>query len=188
MVDPTDVTKFDRNKAELEEFLLFCVAVAGKTASQISVALERFLANGPEAVSPFDKVRYLIKKKKLREAIIESKLGQHNKLTRAFTELVKADYDLPKITTDELETIHGVGPKTSRFFILHTQPKVRIACLDTHVLKYLGELGHDVPKTTPTGKRYRELEKAFIEHCDEVGKDIATLDLEVWNRYSRKAS
>lgn len=65
---------------------------------------------------------------------------------------------------------------------------MRIACLDTHVLKYLGELGHDVPKTTPTGKKYRELEKAFIEHCDEVGKDIATLDLEVWNRYARKVS
>jgi len=89
MVDPTDVTKFDRSNAELEEFLLFCVAVAGKTATQISVALDRFLANSPEAVSPFDKVRILIKQRKLRDAIIESKLGQHNKLTELLQNLSK---------------------------------------------------------------------------------------------------
>ena len=43
MIDPNNVTNPARTAAELEEFLLFCVVVAGKNADQQSLKLERFL-------------------------------------------------------------------------------------------------------------------------------------------------
>ena len=43
MIDPSNVTNPSRTGPELEEFLLFCVSVAGKNADQQSAKLERFL-------------------------------------------------------------------------------------------------------------------------------------------------
>ena len=44
MIDPSNVTNPARTPAELEEFLLFCVVVAGKNADQqAQKLLQRFL-------------------------------------------------------------------------------------------------------------------------------------------------
>lgn len=210
MIDPTAITKFNRSDIELEEFLLFCIAVAGKTAKQISVALERFLntpsyyykhewypkefgglerfiATLPLCATPFGKIEWLAREGKLEETIKDAKLGQHKKLVHAFQEVAKANFDLRKVTTEELESIKGIGPKTSRYFILHSRKTENIACLDTHVLKYLEGLGHNIPKNPPTGKTYLKLEKAFIAHAKSLGVPTYELDLEIWNKFSKRS-
>lgn len=81
----------------------------------------------------------------------------------------------------DLEEIHGVGPKTARYFILHTRPKARVAALDTHILRYLRDrTDMEVPSSTPTGKRYTELEEAFLLMADFEGVDPAAMDLAIW--------
>jgi len=202
MIDPTDVTKFDRTEAQLQEFLMFCVAVAGKTAKQISFALECFLRyptyidtiqvgktlhNPTMSLTPFEKIKWLDGQGKLVEALQFAKLGQYTKLERVFRYLANNRLNLKSCTVDQLEEIKGIGPKTSRFFILHTRKTEDIACLDTHVLKYLAKLGHDVPKAPPNGKNYKRLEKAFIEHAKELGKPTYELDLEIWNESSTRS-
>lgn len=185
MVDPANITQYDRTDAELEEFLLFCCAVAGKTARQIASALDRFLseADGP----PFSHVRYLALTGQLEARIASSKLGQHYKLTRCFRELVSAGLDLRECTAQDLESIYGIGPKTSRFFILHSRQNQRIAVLDTHILKWLRRLGHETPTATPTGRKYAQIERVFLEEADKRNMNPADLDLSIWRQYSRSA-
>lgn len=207
MVDPTEITNFNRTTNELEELLLFCIAVAGKTAKQISIALEKLLTTqhyyqswscelkefgGKEFVcesldldaSPFAKIRWLAARNKLFDVIKDSGLGQHSKLTSAFTEVAKQDFDLTKVTTEQLESIKGIGPKTSRFFILHSRKTDNIACLDTHILRWLRNKGYDVPKGTPSNKNYLRLEKAFVSCAKEMKVPVAELDLKIWNESS----
>lgn len=196
MVDPSDVTNIKRNDNELEEFLLFCISVAGKTASQISRSLDLFLNSAFEEYYlsekeyprrfPFLLIRHLYNKNKLKKFIISSSLGQHNKLTRAFSQVAFSNIDLKRCTVEKLKEFHGIGDKTARYFILHSRPEEELAVLDTHILKYLkNELGMDVPRSTPTGKKYKEIEKVFVEHAKDVGKRVSDLDLEIWNKYSR---
>ena len=45
MIDPSDVTKYDRTEEELEEWLLFCIVAAGKTAKTQARLLENFLTS-----------------------------------------------------------------------------------------------------------------------------------------------
>jgi hypothetical protein len=40
-------------------------------------------------------------------------------------------------------------------------------------------------KSTPSGKRYLELEKVFLTICDSMGKTPAELDLEIWNSFAK---
>jgi len=56
------------------------------------------------------------------------------------------------------------------------------------MLKYLKEMGHnDVPKSTPTGKKYLTLEKAVLSLAKEADMTPASFDLMVWNKYSIKS-
>jgi len=188
MVDPWRITDYNRSVAELEELLLFCVSVAGKSAGVTAAALDEFLASHP-GKSPFDKIKWLIRDGALSAAIRASRLGKHTRLTRAFAELVEAGLDLTACTCDQLEAIHGIGPKTSRFFIVHTRPGEQLAVLDTHILRYMRSLGYeDIPDSTPTGGRYLQIEQDFIALARREGRDIAEFDLWIWRQYARPAA
>jgi thermostable 8-oxoguanine DNA glycosylase len=76
--------------------------------------------------------------------------------------------------------IHGIGPKTSRFFILWTRPHERYAALDVHILRWLRGLGHNAPRSTPNGRKYGELEKIFLSEADKRGLSPGELDAQVW--------
>ncbi len=185
MVDPWNITNYDRGEAELEELLLFCVSVAGKSAGMIAAALDEFLASHP-GKSPLDKVRRLIRRDELLLAIKASRLGKHTRLTRAYGELAAAKLDLTTCTCEQLEGIHGIGPKTSRFFIVHTRADQQLAVLDTHILRYMKSLGYsDIPASTPTGKRYLKIEQDFLALASREGRDIAEFDLWIWRQYAR---
>jgi thermostable 8-oxoguanine DNA glycosylase len=183
LIDPEDVINYTRTDAELELWWLFSCVVAGKTARTQAKLLDSML-NKLEGETPFEKFRKM-SYNQLRDALIESRIGQYNRLIKTFWQSL--DVDLRNASVEELEAIHGVGPKTARMFIMMSRPGARYAALDTHVLKHLRANGIDAPKATPpAGKRYRELEEAFIALADKAGETVADYDLAVWKDYSRK--
>lgn len=190
LVDPTDVTRFDRDIFDLQLFWLFCISVAGKTAVQQAKVLENFLRDGraefPGFTTPFQVVSVMSMSGILLDRIKESRLGQYTKLEKAFSQSLGKN--LTTCTIEDLETIHGVGAKTARYFILHTRKDQRIACLDTHVIRHMRDLGLTTQKgTPPSGPKYRALEAKFLKLADASGMSVADFDLMIWNKYARKA-
>lgn len=187
MIDPRDITKFDRTQTELEEYWLFCIVAAGKTAMTQARLLEAYLQNGYESMAtcqtPFDVIRWQISEGALLDALKASRLGQYNRLKQAFEQSV--NLDLRTATVADFEAITGVGPKTARFFILHTRPNQTMAVLDTHILKYLRDKGYTEQKVTPpAGKKYDALEKKVIEEAAANNMSLPDFDLHIWKTYS----
>lgn len=181
-----DIIDYERNQNELERYILFAICVAGKTAIVQEKALRDFLMLSEE-YSPFEAIRGMIKQGTFEIYLKESKLGQYTKLSKAFRQLVNSNINLETCTVEDLEAIHGVGPKTARFFLTYTRPDQQYAVLDTHILRFMREkLYIDTPKSTPTGNKYKQLENKFLEYAKTTGKSIPVLDLEIWTAYSTK--
>jgi thermostable 8-oxoguanine DNA glycosylase len=198
MINPYDITNYNRTTHELEEFLLFCIVVAGKTAYIQAQKLDEFLASVntrlmmPEHVSPFQSIRSAEQHGILFEEIKKAKLGQYKKINSAFQYISEKEYNLCRMTPKILEEIPGVGMKTSRFFLLHSDTfyKDKIAILDTHILKFIKEnIDERAPKSTPVIPiTYRFWEDMFLKWCEQNNKNVADFDLEVWKSYARKTS
>ena len=196
-VDPYNITNYDRTKDELECFLLFCIVVAGKTAYIQARKLDEFLTSinkrlmMPEHVNPFQSLKSAEQHGILMEEILKAKLGQYKKIYNGFKYITEHEYDLTRMTPDLLECIPGVGMKTSRFFLLHSDKNYKdiIAILDTHILKFIKENIDDrAPKSTPTIRvTYKYWEDLFLYWCQCNNKNVADFDLEVWKSYARTA-
>lgn len=195
MIDPNNITNYNRTQEELEEFLMFAILVAGKTAKTQADKLNMFLWTARIIkVSPFKWLQYLINFEDqmlacstLTERLKHYKLGQYKRIEKAFRGILQFEGRLDTVSAQELESVEGIGPKTSRFFLLHSRPNQRVAALDTHILKFLAEQGYDVPKATPSDKKkYRKIELDFLSECDKAGKNVADFDLEIWKSYSSK--
>lgn len=196
MIDPTDVTKYDRTEAELEEWLLFCIVAAGKTAKTQARLLDGFLTNlrnlskeltGKSNQSPFQLIWNADSIGALRSEIEKSRLGQYNRLEKSFRKTHDFLNKMKTISIDELETIPGVGPKTARFYLLHSRQNQNYAVLDTHILHYMRDNGLTALKVTPSGKVYAQTEQLFLNHAKSINKTLADLDLEIWTKYSKNA-
>ena len=196
-VDPYNITKYNRTEAELECFLLFCIVVAGKTAYIQARKLDEFLTSVnkrlmmPEHVNPFQSLKSAEQHGILMEEILKAKLGQYKKIYNGFKYISEREYNLNRMTPQLLECIPGVGMKTSRFFLLHSDKfyKDKIAILDTHILKFIKEnIDDKAPKSTPTIKvTYKYWEDVFLYWCECNNKNVADFDLEVWKSYARVA-
>ena len=196
-VDPYNITNYDRTKDELECFLLFCIVVAGKTAYIQARKLDEFLTSVnkrlmmPEHVNPFQSLKSAEQHGILMEEILKAKLGQYKKIYNSFKYISEREYNLNRMTPQLLECIPGVGMKTSRFFLLHSDKfyKDKIAILDTHILKFIKEnIDDKAPKSTPTIKvTYKYWEDVFLYWCECNNKNVADFDLEVWKSYARVA-
>lgn len=186
MVDPENITKFDRTQDELQEVILFWILAAGKNAKTSAAGLERFLDHGRDVfgpVSPFEIVKRF--GSELPSVLRSHGLGCYNNKSKSMLDLAERNLDLNSCTLRDLEDVRGIGPKTARCFLMHSRPGCRYAGIDTHVLKYMRDQGVEVPKSTPSGKKYLEIEKKFIEMADKSGKSIAEFDLDIWRRYSK---
>jgi len=183
--NPNQPILFDRTINELECCLLFCVVVAGKKASIQIKLLHNFL-NG--STTPFEYINELDKNGKLSFQLKESKLGQYTRLATCFRELANSDLDLFTCTVDDLENIHGIGPKTARFFLTCNRKDARYAVLDTHLLKYMTQyLGWTVPSTTPGSKsEYQRIESNWLKYVDSLNVNPAELDLAIWKIYANR--
>ena len=139
MINPYNITDYNRKRGELEEFLLFCIVVAGKTAYIQAQKLESFLNSVnsrlmlPEHITPFQSLKSAEQHGILFEEIKLAKLGQYKKIYSGFKYISEREFDLNRMTPELLEKIPGVGMKTSRFFLLHSDTfyKDKIAILDT---------------------------------------------------------
>jgi len=155
---------------------------AGKNSDYASKCLSRLLHKCEN--NPFDYLKSL-GEVGIHNALVAAKIGQYGRLTKFVVQSL--DLDLRTATLDQLLNVHGIGSKTARFFLLHTRPNLDYAVLDTHILKYVAEKGHDVPKQTPTNKSlYAKIEKTFIYHAriDFPYMSIADIDLMLWGKYS----
>jgi len=192
MIDPTTITNYNRTEAELEEFLLFCIMVAGKNAKQTAKKLDSFLFGTLGIISPLDWIQNLVNLEKngisknfpLMYCMKQHKLGQYNRLEQAFKGILQFKGNLKNVSVEELESVSGIGSKTSRFFVLHSRPDQQIAVLDTHILKWMYSQGYDVPKATPRKDLYGKIEKDFLTEAWKREKTPAEFDLEIWKSYA----
>jgi len=188
ITDPQSPIIFDRTEVELQENLLFCISVAGKKASIQIRLLHNFLNSGDSSKSPFDNIREMDKKGEMASKLQVARLGQYTRLVCCFRELISSGINLSTRTVEDLENVHGIGPKTSRFFITCNRPNVRHAVIDTHLLKFMSQyLGLTVPSTTPGSKsEYSRIESEWLKFVDTTGVNPAELDLAVWKIYANR--
>lgn len=195
MIDPTKITNYNLSKTKLEETILFWVCAAGKNGVTASICLERLLSSWKPIAnafypdpSPFEIVRTINESVDLPTVMKTCGIGCYNAKAKTFVALVESNLNLKKCSVADLEAIPGIGPKTARCFLIHSRKNQQYAGLDTHVLKFLRDKGHPVPKTTPTGKKYRELEIIFLEYANKSGMNVADFDLSIWNDYRNRKS
>ncbi len=174
---------------EAQYKLLYTVVVAGKNAQFAEKAMGRFLARS-KPLGPFDWIDHLDKRGLLEKRMRKARMGCYSRLTRSFREIAAARPDLMTATPPELEKLHGIGPKSSRFAIMWVRPgaSTRFAALDTHVLKWLRFLGHKAPKATPSGELYLKLENIFLAEADRRRMAPRMLDAMIWENCSTQLS
>lgn len=183
MIDPYDITKFDRKVFELEEFWIFSICVANKEAIRIADIVHKLVHC--DVITPFDVIRMYLNEGVLMDKLKYFRVGQYNRIYKALKQTVETDFDVKNATIEDMEAIHGVGPKTARMFIMHSRPNQNVAALDTHILKFLRAKGYEAPKSTPSGKKYRELEEAFVSEAKKINMTPADLDLYIWETYKK---
>ena len=90
MIDPYNITNYNRTEGELQKFLLFCIVVAGKTAYIQAQKLEEFIDSVnkrlmmPEHVNSFQSIKSAEQHGILMEEIQKAKLGQYKKIYAGF--------------------------------------------------------------------------------------------------------
>lgn len=193
LIDASNITDYNLSYNDLEVHILFWICAAGKNGDTSAKALYKFLSYWEDKLnikSPFDIIRKVYKKYGLDYLANQLKIngiGCFNNKAKSFLDLVNSKIDLKNCTVDELENIRGIGPKTARCFLIHSRKDQNYAGLDVHVLRFLRDKGHDVPKSTPNGKKYLELEKIFLQYVKKSNMNVSDFDLYVWKTYSGRS-
>lgn len=177
---------------KLEYKLLFAIVVAGKTARHARAAMDRLrgLIDGRFYYPAlwFPAIRELdLLPGQLADALLTVSTGNYRRIERGFREAANSGLDLATCSLPDLEAIHGIGMKSSRFFFRWTGRSDPVAVLDTHILAWLAEQGYHVPeRATPSSRaRYLILEECFIAEAAKLGKTPADLDNEIWLERNR---
>src|SRR5512136_3269453 len=169
----------DQEVSHLQTCLVYAIIVAGKSAMFASQVIIRLFHSDS---LPFDQVREWIHERRLLQKLKRARTGNYTKLSKALRQLVAIpDLDLRHISVSDLEAVHGIGPKTARFFVLWTRPGAQCAALDVHVLRWLRAQGYDAPRQTPTSrKRYDELESIFLTEAAIRSLTPGEFDRKIW--------
>jgi len=189
LINPKKITNFNRTKADLELFAIFAVCVAGKKSQQTADKVNehfRDVQTPTKQLTPFETIKSLIGANIFGGYLQHARFGQYKRIYRALRDLAESGLDLKTCSVEDLEAIHGIGPKTSRFIIMHSRPNQRLATLDTHILRWMRDQGINTPKATPQSKKlYKELEQKFLTLCDKCAILPSQLDLKIWKQYSK---
>ena len=195
MIDPEKVTNYEQTEKELEEFMLFWVCAAGKNGRTAARCLDGLLNDiGGYDIGPFNAIKiwgYYEHPETFEgwpEMLRDNGIGCYNSKSKTMFQLALSGLNLRTCTPSDLESIHGIGKKTSRCFILHSRKNAQVAGIDTHMLKHLRGLGYDVPKSTPTGKKYLDIERIVLILSEEAGMSPAEFDLSVWMKHAIKST
>ena len=188
MINPAEVTNYNRTQYELEEFILFCINVAGKKSAIEAPKLEVFIERAKDITkesTPFNCIRKLIKLGRLNEIMHWAKLSPYAQRYNSYVAVAKIK-DLQTVTLNRLLQVPGIGLKTARFFLSHSREDFDEPMLDTHILRFLRDQGYsDAPKSTPTNENtYHYFANIFKNIARQLGKTVTDLDLEIWKQYS----
>ena len=191
MINPAKVTNYNRTQYELEEFILFCINVAGKKSAIEAPKLEVFIErakNITKESTPFNCIRKLIKLGRLNEIMHWAKLSPYAQRYNSYVAVAKIK-DLQTVTLNRLLQVPGIGLKTARFFLSHSREDFDEPMLDTHILRFLRDQGYtDAPKSTPSNENtYHYFANIFKNIARQLGKSVTDLDLEIWKQYSKTA-
>ncbi len=186
MIDFMNLPNYTFSDRELEEFLIFSVCVANKTAKTIAPRVDwlcrQYEGSPLQGLDQFSqpRIRTLLKRSGIGCYALKSKA-----LKSAARLICQGRLDLRNCSVEDLESLPGIGLKTSRFFVLHTRRRVKHAILDTHLLKFLRAQGHDAPLVTPkSAKRYNELEGFILTYAAQAKQTPAEFDITIWKRYA----
>ena len=191
MINPATVTNYNRTQYELEEFILFCINVAGKKSAIEAPKLEVFIErakNITKESTPFNCIRKLIKLGRLNEIMHWAKLSPYAQRYNSYVAVAKIK-DLQTVTLNRLLQVPGIGLKTARFFLSHSREDFDEPMLDTHILRFLRDQGYsNAPKSTPSNIGiYNYYANVFKMFARTMGKSVTDLDLEIWKQYSKTA-
>ena len=118
--------------------------------------------------------------------LVAAKVGQYKRLNNAIADSL--DLKLDTCTLEDLSNVSGAGPKTCRFFLLHTRKGCNYVVLDRHILGWLRFHGiEDAPRNTPPpGKQYEKYARIaeYLLPCAFPGMTMAQIDLLVWSLQS----
>ena len=189
MINPAEVTNYNRTQDELQEFILFCINVAGKKSSIEAPKLEVFIERAKDITketSPFNCIKKLIKLGRLNEIMHWAKLSPYAQRYNSYVAVSKIK-DLQSVSLSRLLEVTGIGLKTARFFLSHSREDFDEPMLDTHILRYLRDQGYtDAPKSTPSNENtYFYFANIFKNIARQLGKSVTDLDLEIWKQYSK---
>lgn len=198
MVNPSEVTNYNRTHSELQEFLLFGINVAGKKSSIEAPKLERFLVAlkdlyedfllSGQTPSPFNLIRYAWAEGTLQGLMKDHGIAPHTQRFNSYCDVIKIS-DLYCVSLQRLLQVRGIGLKTARFFLSHSREDFDEPMLDTHILNFLRDQGYkSAPKTTPQNPSvYHQYSSIFKDIARQLGKSVTELDLQVWKQYSGTA-
>lgn len=187
MINPAQVTNYNRTQSELQEFLLFCINVSGKKSAVEAPKLEVFLERVRSitgCTKPFDGMI------KLGDRLVEimhwAAISPYKQRYNSYCDVLKLG-DLRAVTLTRLLQVRGIGLKTARFFLSHSREDFDEPMLDTHILRFLRDQGYkDAPKSTPQNENtYYYFANIFKNIARILGKSVTDLDLEIWKQYSK---
>lgn len=198
MINPAKVTNYNRTQSELQEFLLFCINVAGKKSAVEAPKLELFLERvrnitGHDA--PFDGMtklyftrpdRHNRDDNRLLEIMHWAAISPYKQRYNSYCDVLKLG-DLRTVSLTRLLQVRGIGLKTARFFLSHSRENFDEPMLDTHILSFLRDQGYKgAPKSTPQNENtYYYFANIFKNIARILGKSVTDLDLEIWKQYSK---
>ncbi len=176
----TQPKNFNRSQYELEEFLIICAFVAGKNSKLQYNKVELLFDILGNELTPFESLRKL-NEDEIMSILKQIKSGQYSRLCKCLYDLSRSCLDLRTCSTEALESIFGIGMKTSRFFITYSRENSNYAILDTHILAWMRKFDETIPRATPNNKKqYLALEKIFLEKCAEKNLKPHELDIQLW--------
>ena len=193
MINPKKVTDYNRNQWQLQEFLIYCICVAGKRSEIESPKVRKFCMDARFGFNllPFELIRKLlgvasVEADGLKQHLKKYKISPYTQRYNSFKDVVTLlPDDLSEVTIDDLQKVRGISTKTSRFFLTHSREDFDEPVLDTHILRFLKDEGHDVPDSTPQNPNvYAKIAKIFSSIAQAQKKSVTDLDLEVWTKYS----
>lgn len=185
LINPTDITNYNRTDDELQSFWIFCILVAGKNSDTTARLVTKLLKDRGNK-TPFEFIKSL-KLSELHNYLKAHKTGQYDRIRKAL--YFSSKLDLRTCTRDDLMNVYGVGPKTARFFLLHTREFCAEIVLDTHILRWMRERCgiKEAPKNTPQNPekyaQYAGLCRYLMEE-HYPGLTLAQADLMIWTEMS----
>lgn len=182
LITDENLINFNRNEEELQIFWLYCGFSVQRSRAQAQKALASLLDMG-EGELPFDRIRSLLERQKLRAAREATRIGSYNRLERFLADSIFKSIDFRNGTVDDFMRVHGIGNAKARFFILNTRKGARVAVLDRHILSELKSLGYNVPESSPlSNTQYKRCEEYFLNEADKAATEPARFNLSSWRK------